>query len=110
VSTGTAVWVVIAGVSVLAMATRAVFLLIPQLVEGLPAQAGELLRMIPPAALAALVVPAFFGPDGQTQVAWPEVTALAGATAVSLTLRNSAWTILTGIGLICLFRFGLGWR
>jgi branched-subunit amino acid transport protein len=109
-SVDAAIWLTIAAVSVLALVTRAAFLMSPRLVQALPPRADEVLRMIPPAALAALVVPAFFGPDGSTQVAWPEVVAVGGATAVSLLLRNSALTIGTGIALILLFRFGLGWH
>lgn len=56
-------WVVALG-GLVTHLTRGSFLLVADRFTGLPQRVQTLLRMIPPAALAALVLPALTGPEG----------------------------------------------
>lgn len=54
------------------------------------------LRYVPPAVLAALVVPPVLAPQGHLQLGLPAVALLVGA-AVAWRTRNVLWTILGGM-------------
>jgi branched-subunit amino acid transport protein len=54
------------------------------------------LRHIPPAVLAALIVPAILAPRGSFEVGLP-VWALLGGAVVAWRTRNVLWTIVGGM-------------
>ena len=63
-----------------------------------------MLRQIPPAALAAIVVPSFLRPDGNLDLWQPELAAGAVATLVGWKTRNIAATLAVGMGLLFALR------
>ena len=66
--------------------------------------ARRVLRQIPPAALAALVVPAFLRPDGELGVWQPELAAGALAAVVCWRTRSTIATLAVGMGAVYLLR------
>ncbi len=66
----------------------------------LPATVRTALRMIPPAALAALTVPAIARTDGSLALASPKVAAGLVAAAVAWKTRNPILTLVVGMGLL----------
>ena len=62
----------------------------------------RILRQIPPAALAAIVVPALLRPEGTFDVWQPRLLAGILAAAVAWRTRNIALTLVAGIGLVML--------
>jgi branched-subunit amino acid transport protein len=54
------------------------------------------LRYVPPAVLAALVVPPVLAPQGRLQLGLPAVVLLVGA-AVAWRTRSVLWTIVGGM-------------
>lgn len=103
-------WVAIllAGVGTFAM--RASFLAVADRLSELPAPVLKVLRQIPPAALASLVLPAIVRPDGTgLDLTAPEVPAGLLAALVAWRTRNVALTLVVGLGVLLLFQ-ALGWR
>jgi branched-subunit amino acid transport protein len=96
------VWVaiVLAGIGTFAM--RASFLVFAHRLADVPPGVQRLLRQIPPAALAAIVVPALLRPEGTFDVWQPRLLAGLVAAAVAWRTRNIALTLVTGIGLVML--------
>lgn len=94
------VWlaVVVAGVGTFTL--RASFLAFADRLVDLPPMAERVLRQIPPAVLAALVVPALVRPEGSFDVWQPELLAGAVAAVVSWRTRNIALTLVVGMGLL----------
>jgi branched-subunit amino acid transport protein len=65
------------------------------------------LHYVPPAILAALIVPAVMAPQGQLEVGLPTLAALVGAVAAWRT-RSVWWTIVAGMAAFWVMRaFGL---
>jgi branched-subunit amino acid transport protein len=64
----------------------------------------RVLRQIPPAALAALVVPALLRPDGDLDLWQPELAAGLLATLVGWWTKNIAATLAVGMGALFLLR------
>jgi branched-subunit amino acid transport protein len=91
-------WIAIVLAGVATYAIRASFLLVARRLATVPAWAGDLLRMIPAAALAALVAPALLRPDAAFVPLGPEALAGALALAVAWWTRNVLATI--GVGLV----------
>ena len=89
-------WIVIGVVAVGTFAIRAVFLLARRSAEPPPAVV-DALRMIPPAAFAALVVPALLRPDGPVELLTPGLLAGVLAALVAWRTRNIAATIAVGL-------------
>lgn len=75
-------WVVLFG-SLVTYAARASFLMVAERFTGLPPRVTTVLRMIPPAALAALVLPALLRPGGGDLDLFSPVLA-GGVTALAL--------------------------
>lgn len=98
--------IVLAGAGTFAM--RASFLAAAGRLAEVPPPVQRLLRQIPSAALAALVVPAFVRPDGELSVVQPELFAGVLAALVAWRSRNVALTLVVGLGALALAE-ALGW-
>jgi len=90
--------VVLAGIGTYAM--RASFLVFAHRLADVPPPIQRLLRQIPPAALASIVVPALLRPDGQLDLWQPRLLAGVVAAMVAWRTRNIALTLAVGIGLV----------
>lgn len=96
------IWVaiVLAGIGTYAM--RASFLVFAHRLANVPPGVQRLLRQIPPAALASIVVPALLRPEGQLDLWQPRFLAGVVASLVAWKTRNIALTLAVGIGLVML--------
>jgi len=96
------VWatVVLAGVGTYAM--RASFLVLAHRLTDVPPGIQRLLRQIPPAALASIVLPALLRPEGQIDLLHPRLAAGLVAGLVAWRTRNIAVTLVVGMGLLVL--------
>jgi branched-subunit amino acid transport protein len=96
------VWVaiVLAGIGTYLM--RASFLVFAHRLADVPPGIQRLLRQIPPAALAAIVVPALVRPEGYVDLWQPRLYAGIVAALVAWRTRNTALTLVVGIGLVML--------
>jgi branched-subunit amino acid transport protein len=65
-----------------------------------PIALQRILRMIPPAALAALVLPAFVRPDGQFDLTQPRLVAGLVATVVAFWTKNVLLTLAVGMAVV----------
>ena len=90
-------WSVIVAAGVLTFAIRGSFLLAVGRLERLPGPVMELLRLIPAAALAALVAPALLRPEGDLVLFGPRPLAGVIALAVAVATRNVLLTIAVGL-------------
>ena len=91
------VWSVIllAGAGTFAM--RASFLAAAHRLVDVPPWAQRLLRQIPPAALASLVIPALARPEGSLDLFHPRLAAGLFAGVVAWRTRNTALTLVAGM-------------
>ena len=96
------VWIaiVLAGIGTYMM--RASFLVFAHRLADVPPGVQRLLRQIPPAALAAIVVPALVRPEGEIDLWQPRLWAGVVAALVAWRTRNTALTLVVGIGLVML--------
>ena len=96
------VWVtiVLAGIGTFAM--RASFLATAHRLAAVPPWVQRLLRQIPPAALAAIVLPALLRPDGAVDPLHPRFAAGLVAALVAWRTRNTALTLVVGMGVLVL--------
>jgi len=94
------VWVaiVLAGAGTFAM--RASFLVFAHRLTDVPPQIQRLLRQIPPAALASIVVPALLRPEGSIDLTQPRLVAGVVAGLVAWRTRNIALTLGAGMALL----------
>jgi branched-subunit amino acid transport protein len=94
------VWtaILLAGIGTYAM--RASFLVFAHRLDDVPPGIQRLLRQIPPAALAAIVVPAFLRPDGELDLWQSRFLAGALAALVAWRTKNIALTLVVGIGIV----------
>ena len=65
-----------------------------------PIALQRILRMIPPAALAALVLPAFVRPGGQLDLTQPRLVAGLVATVVAFWTKNVLVTLAVGMAVL----------
>lgn len=93
-------WVVIAAGTLLTYSIRAVFLVFAGRLTSVPPLVSEGLRMIPAAALAALVAPAVLRPEGELVLLGPRPLAAILAAVVAWRARNVAITILVGMAAV----------
>lgn len=93
----TRVWtvIIIAGTGTYAM--RASFISAAHRLADVPPWAQRLLRQIPPAALASLVLPAFVRPEGTLDLVHPRSLAGALATVIAWRTKSVTWTLAVGI-------------
>ena len=91
------VWttILLSGVGTFAM--RASFIAAARHLATVPPAVQRLLRQIPPAALAAIVVPALLRPEGAVDVLHPRFAAGIIAAVVAWRTRNVALTLLSGM-------------
>lgn len=92
--------ILFAGLGTFAM--RASFLAFAHRLADVPPKLQRLLRQIPPAALASIVLPALVRPEGQLDLLHGRVLAGAVAVVVAWKTRNIALTLVVGIGLVML--------
>lgn len=90
--------VILAGIGTFAM--RGSFLLAAHRMTEVPPFAQRLLRQIPPAALASLVLPALIRPDGQLDLFSPQAAAGLVAGIVAWRTRNSILTLVIGMAVL----------
>lgn len=90
-------WVVIAAGALVTYSLRAVFFVFAGRLTAVPPLVREGLRMIPAAALAALVAPAVLRPAGDLVLLGPRPLAAAIAAVVAWRTRNVAVTIAVGM-------------
>ena len=92
------VWlaIVLAGAGTFAM--RASFIAAAHRLAEVPPWADRLLRQIPPAALAAIVLPALIRPEGTIDLLQPRLAAGLFAGLVAWKSRNVLLTLVLGIG------------
>jgi branched-subunit amino acid transport protein len=91
-------WLIIVGGMVVTYATRLSFIaLVP--FEQMPAWIRRGLRYVPPAVLAALILPAFLQPDGGLNFSLSNHRLLAGAVAIlaAWRVKNTWLTIASGM-------------
>lgn len=81
-------------------AYRASFLAAARRLVDLPPGVERILRQIPPAVLAALVVPALLRPEGSFDLWQPQLVAGLIAAAVSWRTRNVALTLVVGMAVL----------
>lgn len=93
----TRAWTVIVLGGLATFLIRLSFLLVARRLAAVPAWATDLLRMIPAAALAALVAPALLRQDGAFVPVGPEALAGALALGVAWWTRNMLLTIVVGL-------------
>ena len=94
--------IVVAGIGT--YATRLGFLAVAHRMADPPVPVQRVLRMIPPAALAALVLPAFVRPEGELDLTQPRFYAGVIATAVAFKTRNVLVTLAVGMALVVIFQ------
>jgi branched-subunit amino acid transport protein len=94
--------ILLAGVGTFLM--RASFLLAAHRLADVPEPVQRVLRQIPPAALAALVVPAFLRPEGELDLWSPELAAGLVATVVCWRTKSISATLVVGMVVVFVLR------
>ena len=95
-----AIWMVIVLGGLGTYAIRTVFLVFAERVASVPPQLRVAFRMIPAAALAALVFPPLLRPAGALTIASPELGAGLLALAVAWRTRSIPVTLAAGLAAI----------
>lgn len=88
----------LAGAGTFAM--RASFLAFAHRMADVPRWLQRVLRQIPPAALASIVVPALLRPEGSIDLGHPRLAAGIVAALVAWRTRNVAVTLVVGMVLL----------
>jgi branched-subunit amino acid transport protein len=98
------VWttIVFAGIGTYTM--RASFLAFAHRLTTLPPWVHRILRQIPPAALASLVVPALVRPEGSIDLTQPRLAAGVLAAIVAWRTKNTALTLVVGMAALLALR------
>ena len=91
------IWVTILVAGIGTYLLRASFLAFADRLVDLPPLVERVLRQIPPAVLAALVVPQLLRPEGTLDLWQPELLAGVVAAIVSWRTRNIAATLVIGM-------------
>jgi branched chain amino acid efflux pump len=94
------VWatILLAGAGTFAM--RASFMAAADRLVDLPPWAQRILRQIPPAALASIVLPALVRPDGELDLTHPRFIAGIIAALVAWRTNNVVATLVVGMGVL----------
>ena len=94
------VWttVLVAGAGTFAM--RASFLVFAHRLAEVPPAVQRVLRQIPPAALASIVVPDLLRPEGHLDLFQPRLLAGVIAALVAWRTRNIALTLVVGMAIV----------
>ena len=96
------VWVVIIGAGAGTFAMRASFIAFAHRLAQVPPGVQRLLRQIPPAALASLVLPALVRPGGTLDLTQPRFAAGVLATFVAWRTRSVTLTLVAGMAAVVL--------
>lgn len=98
------VWatILLAGAGTFAM--RASFIAAAGHLAAVPPWGQRILRQIPPAALASLVIPAIVRPDGELDLTHPRFLAGIVAALVAWRTKSVAATLVVGMGLVVLLQ------
>jgi branched-subunit amino acid transport protein len=96
------VWATVVFAAIGTYSMRAVFLALAHRMADVPPAVQRILRQIPPAALAAITLPALVRPHGELDLWQSRLLAGAVAAAVAWKTRNIALTLAVGIGLVML--------
>jgi branched-subunit amino acid transport protein len=94
------VWVTILFAGAGTFAMRASFIAFAHRLTTVPPWAQRLLRQIPPAALASLVLPALVRPHGALDLTQPRAAAGALATFVAWRTGSVALTLVVGMATV----------
>ena len=94
--------ILLAGVGTFVM--RASFIAAADRLANVPSWGRRLLRQIPPAALASIVLPALVRPEGELDLTHPRFVAGLVAAAVAWRTNNVMATLVAGMGLLVLFQ------
>ena len=94
--------ILLAGVGTYLM--RASFLLAARRLADVPESVQRVLRQIPPAALAAIVVPAFLRPESELDLWSPELAAGIVASMVCWKTKSASLTLVVGLTLVFVLR------
>lgn len=99
-------WIAATLGGLLTYAQRFAFLALAHRAVTVPPRVREALRMIPPAALAALVAPAVLrgGPDGALALTDPRILAAALAMATMWRTRRVVLTLVVGMGALVILQ------
>ena len=94
------VWpvILISGAGTYAM--RASFLAAAHRLAEVPPALARVLRQIPPAALAAIILPALVRPEGEADLFHPRVLAGLVAALVAWRTRNVGLTLVAGMAVL----------
>jgi branched-subunit amino acid transport protein len=92
---------IFAGMGLVTFFTR--YAMIAALGQELPALLKRWLRYVPPAVLAALIVPPVLAPQGHLEVGLSAWAALAGAV-IAWRTRSVLWTIVGGLAMFWALR------
>ena len=95
-STATA-WAAILFAGLGTYAIRAAFPAFAHRMTSLTLPTRRVLRMIPPATLAALALPALVAPEGSIDLTQPRLVAGFIGGAVGYRTRSAAWTLVVGM-------------
>jgi branched-subunit amino acid transport protein len=98
----TTAWWAVLGAGVGTFAMRASFLAFAHRLADVPPAVQRVLRQIPPAALASLVVPALLRPEGHLDLGQARFVAGVLAALVAWRTRNIALTLGVGMGVAML--------
>jgi branched-subunit amino acid transport protein len=98
------VWatILLAGVGTFAM--RASFIAAADRLGEVPPWAQRVLRQIPPAALASIVLPALLRPEGELDFTHPRFLAGTVAALVAWRTNNVVATLIVGMGVVVLLQ------
>ena len=94
-----AAWWAVLGAGAGTFAMRASFLAFAHRLADVPPGVQRLLRQIPPAALAAIVLPALVRPEGDLDLTQPRLVAGVVAALVAWRTRSVALTLVVGIAI-----------
>ena len=96
----TRVWTAIIASGIGTYAMRASFLVFAHRLTDVPPNMQRLLRQIPPAALASIVLPALLRPEGSLDLWQPRFVAGVAAGLVAWRTKNIALTLAIGLGVV----------
>jgi branched-subunit amino acid transport protein len=97
-----ALWLVILGMVIVTYSVRlSVMAFLGS--ASLPESVSRALRYVPPAALAAIVFPALFMPDGGLDVSMGNMRLLAGLAAALVAWLSKSALLAIGVGMVLLW-------
>jgi branched-subunit amino acid transport protein len=99
-----AAWLAIVLAATGTFAMRAAFLVAARRLTDVPAPVQRVLRQIPPAALAAIVVPDLLRPRAELDLWQPELAAGVIAALVIWRTRSTALTLVVGMVVLVVLR------